>query len=140
MDTKIIHEMEMKHQDRGQEAKYEFSDRIVTLAAGLLGLSVSMRGWVEGHSPNYLCILKLAWVCMALSSVAGIIWRYSKVEVNCRMAQTIKPAVAAAVKAGAVSVTVEGTPSLFHRICFNICIYAFVVGIVTFTFYALTVG
>jgi hypothetical protein len=77
---------------------------------------------------------------MALSSVAGIIWRYSKVEVNLGMAQTIKPTVDSAIKAGAVSVRIEGTPSLFHRICFGICIYAFVIGIVTFTFYALTVG
>src|ERR1039458_8340492 len=39
-----IKEVEMKYQERGYEAKYEFSDRVVTLAAGLLAISVSMRG------------------------------------------------------------------------------------------------
>jgi hypothetical protein len=128
-----IEELEMKHQERGYEAKYEFSDRVVTLAAGLLGISVSMRGWIVGHSPDCLWILKLAWVCMALSSLTGIIWRYSKIQMNLGVAQAIKPAI----EAGAKSIQV--IPSGLHRFCFQTSIYALVIGIIAFTAYALTI-
>jgi hypothetical protein len=132
MDT--IHDIEVKHQDIGHEARYEFSDRVVTLAAGLLGISVSMRGWVVGHSSDHLCILKFAWVCLALSSIAGIIWRYSKIQINLGVAKAIKPAV----KAGGVSL--EVVPSPFHRFCFKTSIYSLIVGIIAFTAYALSIN
>jgi hypothetical protein len=132
MDT--IHDIEVKHRDIGQEARYEFSDRVVTLAAGLLGISVSVHSWIVSHGSDHLCFLKFAWVCFALSSITGIVWRYSKIQINLGVPQALKVAVESK------ATQVEIVPSPLHRFCFKTSIYALIVGIIAFTAYALSIG
>jgi hypothetical protein len=46
-----------EHQQRGNNALYEFSDRIVTMSMGLLAISVTFRSSVIGNNPDAIWLV-----------------------------------------------------------------------------------
>jgi hypothetical protein len=107
------------------EAAHEFCDRIVTLAMGLLGITVAFRTSVIGSNPYDVWLIKIAWVSFSACGITGIAWRYSKITI---LRIFIRELAKGAAK-------VSAAPSPLFVCCFWTCLLAFMVGIVALTIF-----
>ena len=54
------------------EAQKVFIDRVITVSTGALALSVTFRTSIAGGNPDFLWLLKTAWIAFGIASVAGV--------------------------------------------------------------------
>jgi hypothetical protein len=49
-----------------------FIDRVVTVSTSALAFSITFRGSLLSASPSHVWILKIAWIGLGISSIAGV--------------------------------------------------------------------
>ena len=54
------------------EATKTFIDRVVTVSSSMLVLSIAFRKTVAGDAATNLCLLKIAWIALAIATVCGV--------------------------------------------------------------------
>jgi len=105
------------------EAIYEFTDRIVSIAIGLLALSVTFRNSVIGSHPQAAWLIKTTWVACAVSGIFGMVWRFSKI--------TVLHSITVQLASG--NRVAGAAPHFYQLVSLWICIIGFVVGILSLT-------
>ena len=80
----------VEHQEKRNDALYEATDRMVSLATATLALSVTFRTNLAGPQPVALGLLKLAWAALATTAICGVLLRLNKVWVHGLTAERLR--------------------------------------------------
>jgi hypothetical protein len=115
-----------KHTDLYSEALYTFLDKIVTLSAGTLALSITFRESIVGPKAAHVWLLGCSWVAFVVAVLAGTFWYLSKPRAHMEIASRIAQ--------GERLIMAE--PSGVFTILYHVAIVGFLVGIAALSSFA----